>query len=312
MEKPKKLLDAQQWAKATFEPCEFNDLRRTNRAVQVAQRMAECPSGSLPRQMQTWKEVIALYRLLDTPEVTFEALLQPHWQHTCQEIAAHPLVLLVQDTTELDLTPHPKTTGLGQVGQWARAQGCTCKRCWRCCRSREPCWAVPSKSRRLCRVSAPPGERRSQRRFRSEHETLDVWMRLVQRLGGLAQETTLVHVGDRTADMFDFFQACRSCRPIFWCGPCRTAGPRRPMGRSSLCSSVSVPGRPRDSAAFAVPARHGHQARSTQLQIAWDCLQVLPHRNRAPPTEPQQVWAIRVWEDQPPWRRKPLEWILLT
>jgi hypothetical protein len=120
--KPQELLDAQQWAKAPFEPCEFKDLRRTNRAVQVAQRMAACPSGWLPRQMQTGKEVIALYRLLDTPEVTFEALMQPHWQQTRQEIAAHALVLLVQDTTELDLTPHPKTTGLGQVGN-ERGQG---------------------------------------------------------------------------------------------------------------------------------------------------------------------------------------------
>ena len=191
---------------------QFNDLRRTNRAVQVAQRMAECPSGSLPRQMQTWKEVIALYRLLDTPEVTFEALMQPHWQHTRQEIAAHPLVLLVQDTTELDLSPHPQTTGLGQVGN-ERGRGLYLQTMLAVlpesgavlgCAQHEP----------FVRVSAPLGERRSQRRSRSERET-DVWMRLVQRLGGLAPETTLVHVGDRTADMFDFFQACGSCQTHF-------------------------------------------------------------------------------------------------
>lgn len=38
--------------------------------------------------------------------------MQPHGQQPRQQIEAKPLVLLVQDTTELDFTQHPKTTGL--------------------------------------------------------------------------------------------------------------------------------------------------------------------------------------------------------
>jgi hypothetical protein len=65
---------------------------------------------------------------------------------------------------------------------------------------------------------------------------------------------------------------------------------------------------------FAVPARHGHQARSTQLQIAWDCLQVLPPGNEPRAGhKPQRVWAIGVWEEDPlPEGTAPVEWILLT
>ena len=107
--------------------------------------MAENASASLPAQMQTWKEMIALYRLLDKPDVTFEALMQPHWQQTCQEIALDPVVLLVQDTTELDLTQHPQTTGLGQVGN-ERGRGLYLQTMLAVLPEREPCWAVRSKN----------------------------------------------------------------------------------------------------------------------------------------------------------------------
>ncbi len=110
------LLDAECWAKKTFGASKLKDIRRTARTVKAATRMAENASASLPAQMQTWKETMALYRLLDEDDVTFEALMQPHWQQTREQIERRPLVLLVQDTSEVDLSHHPKTKGLGQVG----------------------------------------------------------------------------------------------------------------------------------------------------------------------------------------------------
>jgi hypothetical protein len=64
------ILDPESWAKSTFGTSQLKDSRRTARAVKVATQMAENPSASLPAQMQTWKETIALYRLLDEADVT--------------------------------------------------------------------------------------------------------------------------------------------------------------------------------------------------------------------------------------------------
>ena len=110
-------LDPERWAQKTFGPANLKDIRRTGRAVKAARRMAENASASLPAQMQTWKEVIALYRLLSEGDVTFEALMQPQWHQTREQVEAWPLVLLVQDTTEVDLSHHPKTLGLGKARQ---------------------------------------------------------------------------------------------------------------------------------------------------------------------------------------------------
>ncbi len=131
------------------------------------------------------------------------ALMQPHWQQTREQIAKEPVVLLVQDTTQVDLSQHPHTTGLGQVGnergrglylqtvlailpQSGAVVGCALQEPWVC-------------------VPAPAGETRSQRRQRQERET-DVWMRLVRRLGSFPAQTTTVHVGDRGADLFPFLR----------------------------------------------------------------------------------------------------------
>ncbi|GHO65125.1 hypothetical protein KSC_040170 [Ktedonobacter sp. SOSP1-52] len=62
-----------------------------------------------------------------------------------------------------------------------------------------------------------------------------------------------------------------------------------------------------------VPARHGHKARSTQVQLAFGHMTLLPPRHEPQASnEPLTVWVIRVWEELAPEGEKPLEWILLT
>src|SRR5258708_29830742 len=110
------LLDPKSWAERTFGGVQLHDMRRKKRAVQAARKLAENPLGSLPAQMQTWQERKALYRLLDEPDVTFAALMQPHVQQTREQATSSPVVLLVQDTTDIDLSHRHKISGVGQIG----------------------------------------------------------------------------------------------------------------------------------------------------------------------------------------------------
>src|SRR5690349_18877082 len=110
------LLDPKCWAERTFGSVQLHDMRRTRRAVKAATNLAENPLGSLPAQMHTWKEVKALYRWLEEPDVTFAALMQPHLQQTREQARSLPVVLLVQDTTDIDLSHRHKISGVGQIG----------------------------------------------------------------------------------------------------------------------------------------------------------------------------------------------------
>src|SRR5262249_50279443 len=119
---------------------QLHDLRRTRRAVQAASKLAESPLESLPAQMQTWKETKALYRLLDEPDVTFVALMQPHLQQSREQTHGFPVVLMVQDTTDIDLSHrrHPSAawdksaTNADEVFLYKRCLRCVprCERCW--------------------------------------------------------------------------------------------------------------------------------------------------------------------------------------
>ena len=173
----------------------------------MATRLAANASASLSTQLQPWKETLALYRLLDEDDVSFEALMQAQWQQTREHIETRPVVLLVQDTTEVDLSHHPKTRGLGQVGN-ERGRGLYLQTVLAVlpesgevlgCAIQEP----------FVRTPAPKGETRSKRRQRTERET-DGWMRQVMRLESFPPGTTIVQVGDRGADLFAFFQACQA------------------------------------------------------------------------------------------------------
>ena len=287
------LLDPKSWAERTFGSVQLHDMRRTRRAVQAASSLAENPRGSLPAQMHTWKETKAVYRLLDEPDVTFAALMQPHIHQTRQQAMSSPVVLLVQDTTDIDLSHRRKISGVGQIGN-ERGRGFFVQTVLAVrpqtqevlgCMAQEP----------FVRVPAPEGEQRHQRLKREERET-DVWIRQVHAIGTPAPGSVWVHVGDRGADMFPFFQACQAMQTHFLV---RAAQNRRVQESEeeitySLKRARAFPSQA--SRPFEVPARHGHQARSTQLQLAFGQMTLLPPRNEPRASkEPLTVWVIRVW-----------------
>jgi hypothetical protein len=164
----------------------------------------------------------------------------------------------------------------------------------------------------MSRIPAPQGEQRYQRRKREERET-DVWIRQVQAIGTPEPGSMWVHVGDRGADMFPFFQACQATQTHFLV----RAGKSRRVQKSedeisySLTQARLWPSQA--SRPFEVPARHGHPGRSTQLQLSFGQLTLLPPRHEPRASkEPLTVWVIRVWEEQAPEGEEPLEWLLMT
>jgi Transposase DNA-binding/Transposase DDE domain len=304
------VLDPKSWAEQSFGSVQLHDMRRTRRAVKAATELAKNPLGSLPAQMHTWKETKALYRLLDEPDVTFAALMHPHLQQTREQATSAPVVLLVQDTTDIDLSHRRKISGVGQIGN-ERGRGFFVQTVLAVrpemrevlgCMAQEP----------FVRIPAPEGEQRQQRLKREERET-DVWIRQVHAIGTPTAGSVWVHVGDRGADMFPFFQACQATQTHFLV---RAAQNRRLQEseeeiKYSLMRARSWPSQA--SRPFEVPARHGRKGRSTQLQLSFGQLTLLPPRHEPRASkEPLTVWVIRVWEEQAPEGEEPLEWILLT
>jgi hypothetical protein len=162
------------------------------------------------------------------------------------------------------------------------------------------------------RIPAPEGEQRNVRLKRGQRET-DVWIRQVEAIGRPPEGTIWVHVGDRGADMFPFFCACQATQTQFLV---RAAQNRRVEHGEEEIGYVldrvrSWPSQ--DCHPFEVAARHGRQALSTQLHLAFGLMTLLPPRNEPrASTETVTAWVMRVWEEQAPEGEEPLEWVLLT
>jgi hypothetical protein len=162
------------------------------------------------------------------------------------------------------------------------------------------------------RTPAPVGETRSKRRQRTERET-DGWMRQVPRLGTFPAGTTLVHVGDRGAEMFPFFEACRATQTHFLLRAVEKRRLQPEEGPQTYLLERVRAWPAQASRPFQVPASPGRTAGSTVVQLAFGTVTVVPPRfEKRCSQEPLDRWAIRVWEEQTPAGEESWEGIVLT
>lgn len=92
------------------ELCGINlgDKRLNDRSVEVIEALAANPQASINASCMGAADTTAAYRLFDNERVTPEKILAPHRAATLLRIRQHPVVLIAQDTTELDYTKHPQ------------------------------------------------------------------------------------------------------------------------------------------------------------------------------------------------------------
>ena len=107
------------WATQEFETLDLCDARLNRRAVLLAERLALKPGASIPNACHNWSETVAAYRFLSHKGVKWDDVMQAHWQASEQRIAQHPVVLCLQDTTELDYNGQ-QMAGLGPLSYEAQ------------------------------------------------------------------------------------------------------------------------------------------------------------------------------------------------
>ena len=97
------------WADGEFEDAWFGDDRLRQRAIRVCERLAEHPSeSSVLRTCRSGGGIPVLFQREGDGGPCV------HHDASIRRLAAHPVVLCVQDTTELDYTGK-QTAGLGPL-----------------------------------------------------------------------------------------------------------------------------------------------------------------------------------------------------
>jgi len=94
----------------------FGDQRLTKRLGTVIEELGAKPNMSVPAATRGRAEMEAAYRFFDNEKVSPEKILQPHIEATWERISQAEVALLVQDTTDLDLTrPNQQVRGAGPL-----------------------------------------------------------------------------------------------------------------------------------------------------------------------------------------------------
>lgn len=93
-----------QWIDDELIDLNLGDKRLDERAKVLLERFMANPQASINAACHGWSETLAAYRFFDNDKVREDKILEPHRLATIRRMAQHPVTLVVQDTTELDLT----------------------------------------------------------------------------------------------------------------------------------------------------------------------------------------------------------------
>ena len=94
----------------------LGDKRLNARLGQVLSQLAARPTASIPAACGGRAEMVAAYRFCENENTGFDSVLQSHIDATRERMAAQPVALLVQDTSEIDVTrPGQPVAGAGPL-----------------------------------------------------------------------------------------------------------------------------------------------------------------------------------------------------
>lgn len=109
------------WVRDEVEGVDLKDKRLNERFTEVLSQLGGHPTASIPAACGGYAETTAAYRFFDNDKVCLDNVIQPHIAATRRRVAAQSVVILAQDTTEMDVTrPGEQVTGTGPLDGSAR------------------------------------------------------------------------------------------------------------------------------------------------------------------------------------------------
>jgi len=104
------------WVMEEMMDGDLGDKRLNDRMAVLLDQLAGHPNASIPAACGGNAETTAAYRFFDNEKVDFERVLHPHIEATYRRMAEYPVVILAQDTTEIDVTrPEQQVGGAGPL-----------------------------------------------------------------------------------------------------------------------------------------------------------------------------------------------------
>ena len=298
------------WAVHEFADADLGDERRTTRLVELAYALGQHPTAALPEACGTGSMLKAAYRFFDNDGIVPQDILQSHVEATYTRLGAVPVVLAVQDTTEVNWTRHPATQGLGPLGHTA-CHGLLVHTTLAITPERVPLGLLAQQV--WARDPADVGKRARRKQLPISQKESQKWLHsldAVYTAHDCCPTTRLVSVGDREADVYDVLAAPRPAGVDLLI---RAAWDRCVQGAERYVWATVTAQPVGAHLQLKVPRRGPQAARDATLALRFCALTLRPPRQRQREGLPVvTLWAVQVQEVEPPADVTPIEWLLLT
>ncbi len=313
-----------EWVCEEFAAADLSDKRLDRRLIKTAEQLANSPTSPINEACGDWASTQGAYRLFDNGKASAKAILAPHIQATVKRMSGvGGAVLVMQDTVFFSFGQHPKTRGIGPIGNSNSEHerglimhnalaftssgvplGLLSQNIW--ARQEVPEEGYQEKIERL--QCMPIEEKESSKWLQALRETVERAPRGVQ----------VVTVADRESDFFEFLTQAQEQRARFLirARTDRMLVPEESEGYESILEALSratVLG----TQTVKIPGNGKRKERTAEVQ-----LRVAPVTIKAPQrrgaakasgsTEPISVTVVGATESAPPEGQEGISWVLLT
>ena len=315
----------QAWIETETKGADFGDKRLNRRYELLLDRLSDKPTLSIPAACYGLAETNAAYRFFDNDKADAAKVLKPHHNATVERIRAYEVVIVAQDTTEIELVRKQEKVGgpLNDDSRWGLYAhpllamtpervplGVVAAAIW----SRDPeAFAKSQEEKRRARKSKPFEEKESHR-----------WLAGYQSACALAVETpdtTVVAVSDSEGDIYECLQAGVEGEVEYLVRGCQDRAlleEDHPLLLQTLaCKAALGKMRVRVSKRNASTGDERKRKQPRDGRLATVTIRAAKVLLRAPARLGIQlpdihVHAVLAKEENPPSGEEPIEWLLLT
>lgn len=297
------------WVEVELKDLDLGDTRREKRLKKIVSALAENPEASIPEACGNWATTKATYDFFSSRRVKTEDIISAHQKATIARIEPHSTILAIQDTTDLNLSSHSATSGLGyletkkSLGLKVHSVFCSTPTGVPLGLIYQDVWARPQDDfgKRHQRKNKNTSDKESQKWLDALNATEKV----------IPKTTTIVTVADREADIYDLFAGFEKGTSYFLI----RASHNRKIGQETEYLHKAIASAPIAGIVTLDLEHSSNRAKRTAiLTLRSTNVTIAPPKSRAKrsslPTLPVEV--ILAKEENPPPNTEPVEWLLVT
>ncbi|WP_026254029.1 IS4 family transposase [Legionella shakespearei] len=314
---------SEDWVEKEVEDEDFGDKRLNKRFKKLLGSLFKSPDKSISGSCKGWDETMGAYRFIGHHKVTPSKILSAHRESTVSRIREQGIVLIAQDSSEVDYSGHDSKVTMGYLTQ-KNSRGFymhpsiafTPERC---------CLGTVDLQLWTRQKLGTRGDRKT--KGLEEKETY-CWLKgyeAANEVAKAAPDTMIISISDREGDIYEVLEnEISEDNHAYWLVRCQhdrkvfdeKAGAFNVKLKQAIASS-DVKGH----IEFEVPsgyvhrnskARHKRKGRLVKQEIRFNQVTLSPPKRPNTTLKPTSIYVVHAKEIDVPEGEKAIEWYLLT